>query len=278
MPSRRPVRQYGLLAVASVCVVLIDFPVVWMPISSVKLFSDLFSSPPRIWPREITLTHYFSLLARTNFARYFLNSVIVSLGTVAISLGLSLPAAYAITRYRFRGREAYARLSLLIYMFPPVFLAIPLFVLLVKLGLANTYLGLIITHTTFALPFSIWLLRSFFRSVPVELEEAAWVDGATRLQGCWHVVLPITFTGIMATAIFTGILSWNDYLFALILMTAETMKTLPVGVALLVSEASSIEWGLIMAAAVLTTIPAVGVFALMHRYVVQGMGVGGLKE
>lgn len=277
MRDRRTALQIGLFAVAVLCVLAIDLPVVWMPVSSVKGFSDLFSSPPRIWPREVTLAHYLNLFSQTNFARYFLNSTIVSIGTVVISLGLSLPAAYAITRYQFRGRDAYAQLSLLVYMFPAVSLAIPLFVLLVKLGLGNTYLGLIITHTTFALPFSIWLLRSFFRAVPLELEEAAWVDGASRFQGFFRVVLPMAFTGIMATAIFTAILSWNDYLFALILMTAETMKTLPVGVALFI-EASSIEWGLIMAAAVLITVPAVGVFVAMHRYVVQGIGVGALKE
>jgi ABC-type glycerol-3-phosphate transport system permease component len=243
----------------------------------VKGFSDLFSSPPRLLPRTVTFSHYVNLFAQTNFARYFLNSAIVCVGTVGLSLALSLPAAYAITRYRFRGREAYAKFSLLVYMFPSVFLAIPLFVLLVRLKLGNTYLGLIATHTTFALPFSIWLLRSFFRAVPLELEEAAWIDGASRFRGFCQVVLPLAFTGIIATAIFTAILSWNDYLFALILMTSETMKTLPVGVALFI-ESSSIEWGIVMAAAVVITIPAVGVFVAMHRYVVQGVSVGAIKE
>lgn len=270
-------RRALLLVLAAACVVVIDFPIVWMPLSSVKSFKELFSSPPTIWPEDVTLRHYADLFARTNFPRYFLNSAVVCAGTVVLSLLLSVPAAYALTRYRFRGREAFATGSLLIYMFPPLFLAIPLFVVLVQLGLANSYLGLVATHTTFALPFSIWLLRTFFRSIALELEEAAWVDGATRLQAFRHVVLPMAFTGILATAIFTAILSWNDYLFALILMTGENMKTLPVGVALFI-EASSVEWGLIMAAAVLISLPTIAVFVLMHRYVVAGIGVGGLKE
>lgn len=274
----RWLREALLLVLAIGAVLAVDFPIAWMPLSSIKEFGDLFSSPPRIVPREITFRHYITLFERTGFGTYFVNSTVVALATVALSLLLSLPAAYALTRYRFPGREAYARFALLAYMFPPVFLAIPLFVILVRMRLGNSYVGLVLTHMTFALPFSIWLLRAFFRAVPLELEEAAWVDGATQLQGVWHVVLPLSFAGVMATAIFTAVLSWNDYLFAAILMTTEGKKTLPLAVALLTSEASSTEWGVIMAAGVLVTIPAVALFAGMHRYVVQGIGVGALKE
>jgi multiple sugar transport system permease protein len=271
------VRQGVLLAIVIACVLAVDFPLLWMPLSSVKPFRELFASPPLIVPREVTFRHYADLFARTNFPTYFMNSAIVCVGTVVVALALSVPAAYALTRYRFRGREVFAQACLVIYMFPPIFLAIPLFVLLVKVGLSNTYAGLILTHTTFALPFSIWLLRTFFRAIALELEEAAWVDGAGRWRAFWHVVWPLALTGIIATGIFTAILSWNEYLFALILMPGEAMKTLPVGVSLFM-EASSVEWGLIMAAAVLVSVPAVGVFVLMHRYVIQGMSVGALKE
>jgi len=275
-PRRGLWRATALYAGGAVLALWGAFPFLWMLSTSVKQSSEVFASPPTLVPRHLTLGNFARLLTETNFATYFGNSLTVSFATVVLTLGVSAVGAYGLTRFRFPGRETVAGLILLTYMFAPIMIIIPFYILVKRLGLVNTHLALVLSYTTFCLPFCLWLLRAFFQSVPLELEEAALVDGAHRGRAVWHVVLPLALPGIIAAGIFTFILAWNDFLFALVLISSDELKTLPVGVNDLFN-ATIVDWGMIMAAGVMITLPTVGFFAGVQRYLIRGWGSGGLK-
>ena len=252
------------------------FPLFWMLATSLKPSVEIFATPPRLVPAHPTLENFARLFGETAFLTFFRNSAVVSLATVAVTLSVSALGAYGLTRFAFAGREKVAGLILTTYMFAPVMIIIPFYILVKQLGIVNTRLALVLSYTTFCLPFCLWLLRAFFESIPLELEEAAMVDGAGRARAVWHVVLPLALPGLIAAAIFTFILAYNDFLFALVLITSEELKTLPVGVNDLFN-ATIVDWGMIMAAGVMITLPAVLFFAGVQRYLVQGWGAGGVK-
>ena len=270
-------RRAGLLYLGGLALLVIGaFPLFWMLSTSLKPSAEIFATPPRLVPAHPTLENFGRLFSDTSFLTFFRNSALVSLATVALTLGVSAPGAYGLTRFAFAGREKVAGLILTTYMFAPVMIIIPFYILVKELGIVNTRLALVLTYTTFCLPFCLWLLRAFFESIPLELEEAALVDGAGRGRAVWHVVLPLALPGLIAAAIFTFILAYNDFLFALVLITSEELKTLPVGVNDLFN-ATIVDWGMIMAAGVMITVPAVLFFAAVQRYLVQGWGAGGVK-
>ena len=267
----------GLLYVGGLLLLVAGaFPLFWMLSTSLKPSAEIFATPPRLVPAHPTLENFSRLFADTAFATFFGNSALVSLATVALTLSVSALGAYGLTRFAFAGRDKVAGLILVTYMFAPVMIIIPFYILVKQLGIVNTRLALVLSYTTFCLPFCLWLLRAFFESIPLELEEAALVDGAGRGRAVWHVVLPLALPGLIAAAIFTFILAYNDFLFALVLITSEELKTLPVGVNDLFN-ATIVDWGMIMAAGVMITIPAVLFFAAVQRYLVQGWGAGGVK-
>jgi ABC-type glycerol-3-phosphate transport system permease component len=273
--GRRLARAAGLYGSGGLLLVLGAFPLFWMLSTSLKPSGEIFATPTLV-PHHATLANFVQLLVETNFAVYFKNSVIVSLGTVGLTLGASAAGAYSLTRFSFRGRDTVIRLILATYMFAPIMIIIPFYILVRQLGLVNTRLALVLSYTTFCLPFCLWLLRAFFAGVPLELEEAAMVDGAGRARAAWYVTLPLALPGLIAAGIFTFILAWNDFLFALVLITSDELKTLPVGVNDLFN-ATIVDWGMIMAAGVFITVPTVGFFVAVQRYLIQGWGAGGLK-
>ena len=275
MTRRRFGRAAGLYGAGSLLLLLGAFPLFWMLSTSLKPSGEIFATPTLV-PRHATLGNFVQLLAETNFAVYFKNSVIVSLATVVVTLGASAAGAYALTRFSFRGRDTVIRLILATYMFAPIMIIIPFYILVRQLGLVNTRVALVLSYTTFCLPFCLWLLRAFFAGVPLELEEAAMVDGANRARAAWYVTLPLALPGLIAAGIFTFILAWNDFLFALVLITSDELKTLPVGVNDLFN-ATIVDWGMIMAAGVVITVPTIGFFVAVQRYLIQGWGAGGLK-
>jgi ABC-type glycerol-3-phosphate transport system permease component len=275
--SRRRAGRAAALYTGGLALLLIGaFPLFWMLSTSLKPSSEIFATPPRLVPAHPTLENFARLFTDTSFVTFFRNSAMVSLATVALTLTISALGAYGLTRFTFRGRDQVAGLILMTYMFAPIMIIIPFYILVKQLGIVNTRLALVLSYTTFCLPFCLWLLRAFFQSIPLELEEAALVDGAGRGRAVWHVVLPLALPGLIATAIFTFILAYNDFLFALVLITSEELKTLPVGVNDLFN-ATIVDWGLIMAAGVMITLPAVAFFAAVQRYLVQGWGAGGVK-
>ena len=256
--------------------VLGAFPLAWMLSTSLKPSGEIFATPPGLVPARPTLDNFGRLLSETRFLTFFENSALVSAATVLLTLTVSATGAYALTRFQFRGRDSVAGLILLTYMFAPIMIIIPFYILVKQLGIVNTRLALVLSYTTFCLPFCLWLLRSFFQSIPLELEEAALVDGAGRGRAVWYVMLPLALPGLIAAAIFTFILAWNDYLFALVLITSDELKTLPVGVNDLFN-ATIVDWGMIMAAGVMITVPAMAFFIAVQRYLIQGWGAGGVK-
>jgi ABC-type glycerol-3-phosphate transport system permease component len=273
---RRPGRA-GLLYVGGLVLLVVGaFPLFWMLSTSLKPSAEIFATPPRLVPAHPTLENFDRLFADTAFATFFRNSALVSLATVALTLTVSALGAYGLTRFSFAGRDKVAGLILVTYMFAPVMIIIPFYILVKQLGIVNTHTALVLSYTTFCLPFCLWVLRAFFQSIPLDLEEAALVDGAGRGRTVWYVVLPLALPGLIAAAIFTFILAWNDFLFALVLITSEELKTLPVGVNDLFN-ATIVDWGMIMAAGVMITVPTVCFFAAVQRYLVQGWGAGGVK-
>ena len=276
MIRRRAGRAAALYAGALLLLGVGAFPLFWMLSTSLKPSAEIFATPPRLVPAHPTLENFGRLFTDTSFLTFFRNSAVVSFATVALTLTVSALGAYGLTRFRFAGREKVAGLILTTYMFAPVMIIIPFYILVKQFGLVNTRLALVLSYTTFCLPFCLWLLRAFFASIPLELEEAALVDGAGRGRAVWYIVLPLALPGLIATAIFTFILAWNDFLFALVLITSEELKTLPVGVNDLFN-ATIVDWGLIMAAGVMITVPTVAFFIAVQRYLVQGWGAGGVK-
>jgi ABC-type glycerol-3-phosphate transport system permease component len=257
-------------------VVSTAFPFFWMISTSFKPLQEIFVSPPRFLPDEFTLANFERLFEQTRFLTYFRNSIFVSLATVILTITIGSAGAYSLTRFRFYGREKIASLILFTYMFAPIMIVIPFYVLIKKIGLANTHIALIMAYTAFCLPFSLWLLRAFFQSIPLALEKAALIDGASRFQAVIYVVLPSALPGIIATSIFTFILAWNDYIFVRILITSDELKTLSVGIADLYN-ATVIDWGMIMAGIMLITVPILIFFVFVQRYLIAGWGAGAMK-
>jgi multiple sugar transport system permease protein len=252
------------------------FPLYWMIVTAIKVPREVLTYPPTFWPSEFTLQSFRTLFTQTRFLTYFMNSVIVSGVSTVTVVVVGAFGAYSLTRFKYPGRELLANFTLLAYMFPPIVLMVPIFLLAKSMGLADSLFGLILAYTSFAMPFALWMLRSFFQDIPIELEHAAWIDGATRMQAFVRVVLPLAMPGTIATSIFTFIVSWNDFLFARVLITKDTLKPLTVGVNDFFNMAV-IDWGMIMAAGVMISLPALIFFTVSQKYLVEGWGAGGVK-
>lgn len=250
-------------------------PWVWMLLSSIRPERELLRSPILLWPETLTLINHIELLQRTSFTQNLRDSLIVAIGAVSLGLLLALPAAYSFSRFRFRGRQALRTSFLVINMFPVVMLILPLFVLMRDLGLLDTYFALIGGHATFTLPFAIWLLTSYFDGIPVELDQAAMIDGATRAQALRLVVLPLAIPGVVAVGLYLFITSWNEYLFALML-TGRNVRTVTVALQLFIGE-NQIQWGLLMAGGTLVSLPATILFLFAQRRLVSGLTGGAVK-
>lgn len=269
--TRAPIYAAALL-LALVC----GFPLYWMALTSLKPDREILQTIPAFLTFSPHLEAYGRLFSQTRFLTYFTNSILVAGASTLLTIAVASLAAYGITRFRFRGRETIAGTMLFTYMFAPIMIVVPFYILMRNLGLVNTHFGLVLSYTTFSLPFSMWMLRSFFQSIPIDLEEAAMIDGASRPQAVVRVVLPMALPGIIAVSIFTFVVAWNDYLFARVLIGSDELKTLPVGIQDLY-ESSVTDWGMIMAAGVMITIPALVFFILVQRYLIAGWGAGGVK-
>jgi ABC-type glycerol-3-phosphate transport system permease component len=264
---------YGL---AALLLTICAFPLVWMVLTSIKPDREILTAVPTFIPSELTFDAYRRLFTSTNFAVYFKNSIVVAGAATLLTVAVGTLAAYGMTRFRFRGRELISTTMLFTYMFAPIMIVVPFYILMRELGLINSQLGLILAYATFSLPFSMWLLRSFFQSIPLDLEEAAMTDGASRPQAVLRVIVPLALPGVIAVTIFTFIVAWNDYLFARVLISSDNLKTLPVGINdIYVSTVT--DWGMMMAAGVVITLPALVFFVLVQRYLIAGWGAGAVK-
>jgi multiple sugar transport system permease protein len=250
-------------------------PWLWMVLSSLRPESDLTQTPVHLLPSTLTLANHIELLRRTSFLWNLRDSLVVASGAVALGLALALPAAYAFSRFRFPFRRALRVQFLVVNMFPVVLLILPLFLIMRSLGLLDTYLALILGHATFTLPFAIWLMTSYIDAIPPDLDEAAMIDGASRMQVLWLVLLPLVAPGLVAVGIYLFIASWNEYLFALML-AGRNVRTVTVALQMFIGE-NEIHWGLLTAGGTLVALPATVLFLLAQKRLVGGLTGGAVK-
>jgi multiple sugar transport system permease protein len=266
----------ALYATILVAAIVTIFPFYWMLNTALKPHSEVFLSPPTFVSANWSLAAFSTLLVDRPFARYFLNSLVVSAGSTLLSVALAALAAYGFTRFHIRGASALIVFLLFTKMLPETLLIIPYFRLMSELGLINSYLALILAYSSFALPFSVWMLIGFFRSIPREIDEAAIMDGATRLVVFWRVILPLARPGLVAVALFTFLISWNAYVWALVLTTDPSMFVLSVGIANMVGE-YRVQWNELMAASVIAALPVIVLFAFLERHLVSAITAGAVK-
>ncbi|WP_262268754.1 MULTISPECIES: carbohydrate ABC transporter permease [Microvirga] len=257
-------------------------PMAWMLLTSIKSGFAAMQLPPQWFPNEPTLASYEKLLDPTNsvgqdFLRFFWNSLFVSTTTTMLAVAVAVPAAYAFSRFDFPGRKFLFFAVLLRNMFPAVIFLVPLFILMRLLGLVNTHGSLILTYLTFGLPLAIWLLKGFYDNIPYQLEQAARIDGATRFQAFFLIVMPLSAPGIIATAIYSFIGAWNEYIFAYTFLNKNEQLTLPVGIQRFFSENTTDFPGL-MAASFIMSLPVVVLFLLLQRYFVRALTEGAVKH
>ncbi|WP_243029925.1 carbohydrate ABC transporter permease [Thermus altitudinis] len=254
------------------------FPFYWAVISSFKPSDALFASDPNFLPLPFTLDHYKNVFLQANFGRNLLNSVVVAGGATLLSLVLGVLAAYALGRLPFPPRNAVLYLVLAMTMFPQISVLGGLFMLLRQAGLFNTHMGLILSYLLFTLPFTVWVLVGYFKGLPRELEEAAYVDGATPLQTLVRIMLPLTGPGLVTTGLLAFIAAWNEYLFALTFTVGDKVKTVPPAIASFGGATPfEIPWGSIMAASVVVTVPLVVLVLIFQQRIVAGLTAGAVK-
>jgi multiple sugar transport system permease protein len=228
-------------------------------------------------PHGVTWDNFRTVITGGTFLINLRNSAIVAFSTVILAIIVTAPAGYALSRFKFRGRTAFSMWLLATQAFPGIIMVLGLFTVLKVYGLINTLPGLVIMHTSFALPFSIWLLKGYFDKIPIDLEEAARIDGCTRLRALVSIILPLSVPGLLAVATFSLLLSWNEFFFALVIMRTNETWTLPVYLARFLGSGGVVQWGPLSAAALLVTIPVFVLFLLGQRYLVSGLTGGAIK-
>ena len=252
------------------------FPFFWIISSSIKSPEEIISKNPTYFPLSFTIEHYYKLLITSDILKYLLNSLIVSFSSMIISVILSLLAAYGLHKLKFYGNKLVEHSLLITYAFPGVILLIQMHLMFSKIGLLNTYFALIIINVTFASPFAVWMLKAFFKMIPNEIEEAAYIDGASRLRILYSIILPLAAPGIASIAIFCFIISWTEYMFASILISGDGLRTMPVGLASIVGQ-YQIDWGFLLAGATIASLPVIILFIFAGKYFVSGLTDGAIK-
>jgi len=273
-PKPFRVGQYALLAAV---IVVADLPLAWILITALKPDTEIAAYPPTLIPAQVTLENFENLFRISKFGTYLVNSLIVASFTTVLTVVLGMFAAYAFTRFRFRFLRGLGEVSLFAYMVPPILILVPIAQIMTGLRLANNLLALVVLYTATLLPFALWVLRSYFHGITVELEQAAMIDGCTRFQAFIRVVVPQAIPGLIATAVFTFNAAWSEYLFASTLMTSPQSLTLSPGLALLMDQTGVYSWGVLMAASVIMTLPVIVLFIIAQKQLVSGFGEGAVK-
>jgi multiple sugar transport system permease protein len=276
-------KNRGWYLVAYILLVLLTiwtlFPFYWQVATSLRSDASTYAKEISLIPTEITFEHYRTVFtsSTSQFPLQLMNSAMVAVGTTLVAMVVASLGAYALTRLRFLGRAGLARLLVYSYLAPGTVLFIPLFVMMSNLGLRDNLFGLSLTYLTFAVPFSTWMLIGYFKSLPVELEEAAMVDGASRLTVLRKIVMPLSAPAMVVVAVFSFTLSWNEFLFALVLITAKEKLTAPVGLSSYI-VADVFYWGQMMAAATVMSLPPLLLYLIGQRWVIAGWTAGAVKS
>jgi multiple sugar transport system permease protein len=264
---------YGFLLLF---VFMVAVPLYWMVTTAIKTNKELYEEFSYI-PRHVTQENFVRVIVREELLTNIRNSFTVAMSTTLFTVVVSAMAAFSIVRYRYRGRDWIGRIILFKYLLPSAMLFIPLYVIVTALGLGNTQLGLMLTYLTFTIPFCTWMLMGYFRGMPVELEEQAMVDGCTKMGALMRILLPLSAPGLVASAIFSFTLAWNEFLLALVITMDQSTMTVPIKLTMMVVGDQYI-WGQLMAGAVLASIPVAVLYFIGQRYVVQGLAAGAVKS
>jgi N,N'-diacetylchitobiose transport system permease protein len=274
---RRRLTRAAWNVVGLVVFVVLVFPVFWMVSTALKSDEEIVSFTPTWFPSEPTVQHFRNAMDRPFFWDAVKNSLIVVTAVVAISMVLAFLAAVALAKYRFTGRKLFIVLMIGILMLPAAGLVIPLYVVLARYGLTNALTGVILVHVTFLLPFAVWTLRGFILGIPRELEEAAMVDGSSRIGAFLRILLPLVMPGLVATSVFVFITSWNEYIFANVILGDQSKHTLTIWLSYFYGTGRNTDWGALMAASTLTAVPVVIFFLLVQRRIAFGLAAGAVK-
>jgi len=271
-------RLSGVLSIympLAVYLIFLLFPFYWTFVTSIKPENELYSSIVTYWPNMATFESYKKLFVNFNFLKPMINSLLVAAVTTIVSLTVSLLAAYAFSRYRFKGRKALMTMFLTNNMFPTVLLLIPLYAIMRNIGILYTPMALVLSYTTFTIPFSIWLLNGYLNDLPMSLEEAAMIDGASRTQAFLKIIFPILLPCIVATGAYIFMTSWNEYIFA-VMFTNEGSRTIPVALKNLIGQLG-VEWGMLTAGGIITIIPVCIMFFFAQKRLTEGLTAGAVK-
>lgn len=274
--ARRMAGEVGYTVLVLAVLGFILFPFLVVVSTSLKSIGEVFRSPATLIPEAVVWANYREIFTRIPLTRHILNTLIIASSATALNIAVGAPAAYAMARMVFRGKALFGLGILITQMFSPVIILIPLFKLMKLAGLLDTYLALIVTNTAVVVPFTTWMLLGFFRAVPEELEDAAMIDGLSRLQAIFRIVLPLTMPGLITTSIYAFVTTWNEFIFALVLTPRRDMQ--PITMALYVWENNNVvEWNYLMATAVVATIPTVILFAFVRKRLTAGLMAGAVK-
>ncbi|WP_101698265.1 carbohydrate ABC transporter permease [Clostridium minihomine] len=274
--KRTPLQKFLLLYLPLIVMLLfLLFPFYWTFVTSIKPESELYGSVITYWPQNVTFESYKKLFVDFNFLKPMGNSLLVAAITTIISLVVSMLAAYAFSRYRFAGRKAFMILFLTNNMFPTVLLLIPLYAIMRSMGLLYTPMSLVLSYTTFTIPFSVWLLNGFINDLPLSLEEAAMVDGCNRAQAFTRIIFPVLVPCLVATGVYIFMTSWNEYTFA-VMFTNESNRTIPVALKNLIGQLG-VQWDLLTAGGIITIIPVCIMFFFAQKRLVEGLTAGAVK-
>lgn len=276
MTRRRSINATAVYVLLGCSSVFVLFPIFWMVSVSFRPNMEIFTIPPAWLPVTFTTEAYQTLFSTPQYLRTFANSYFVALAVTVISLFLATLAGYGFSRFDFTGNRIIQLFIIGTQMIPPISLIIPYFILIVNLKMYDTYPGLILTYTAFVLPFSTLMMISYFNTIPQDLEEAAMVDGCTRVGSLTRVILPIVMPGLVATGVYAFLLAWNEFLFAVTLTQSTNMRLVPVGIALLVGE-HAYQWNLMMAMSAAASLPLLVMFIFLQKYLISGLTVGAVK-
>lgn len=276
-PTKELTKDVALVLVTFVVLGILAFPFFWVVLTSIRPAGELFTSTFTLISDTVTFENYRALLGDSNFPTYIRNSLIVCITATVVTSITALLAAYSFSRRRFRWRNLLLILVIATQLFPWIILATPIYLIFFRLGFVNSYVGLIICYTAITLPFSIYLLLSYLDGIPRELDEAAVVDGCSTLGVIFRIVLPVTWPGVVVVATYSFAIAWDEFLFALVLMTEDNLKTVPVGLANLFGQYTT-QWNLVMAASAIATLPTLILFLFFQRRLVCGLAAGSVKE
>ena len=266
-----------LYAIAIITVFISFFPILWLLFTSLKPAADIYAWPPVYIPNPFTLKNYITIVTESpELLRYILNSIIVATSTTCCILGFGGLAAYSLTRLHYKGRQATMLGMLAVSMFPPIALLPAMFLTFLKLGLLNKYPSLVIAHTGLYMPMAIWMLSNYFKTIPMDIEEAARVDGCSVFRMFWNVILPLSVPGLISTGLIVFIFSWNEFPLSLVLLTDNAMRTAPVGISLYPGE-FAFPWETISTATFLAIIPVLAITAIFQHHIIGGLTAGSGK-